>query len=306
MPWHLLPMYRYRSHNWQCIDGNPRQPYAVTYSSMGCPYGCDFCNIHVLYGGRKTIYRPPSAVAKEIDMLVTRHGVTTLKFWDELFGLNRKHVLNVCSRLIDLKLPNHMNMWAYMRQDSVDLEVLTQMRKAGFKWIAVGFESGSDIVLEAVNKGGKHNTAAGPRLMELCRQSDMSVMGNFIFGLPGDTLETMQRTLDYSLALGVDWVNYYRFKAYPGSELYANQTQQLFDWDTFTQFPQVSEDPIMRFRDKAFTEFFTNPEYRSRMGKKYGQQAIGQIDEMLALGKPKSSNIASHDHPTRITSPRRN
>src|SRR3990167_5168583 len=62
----LLPMNLYKAHNWHCLGDIPRSPYAVTYTSLNCPYNCYFCNIHSLYGDRKVRYRPMDAVIKEI------------------------------------------------------------------------------------------------------------------------------------------------------------------------------------------------------------------------------------------------
>jgi len=87
MPWDLLPMDKYRSHNWHCLDGSLRQPYAVVYTSLGCPFDCSYCPVQALYRHRMW-YRDVDSIIKEINLLSTRYEVMNIKFWDELFTLN--------------------------------------------------------------------------------------------------------------------------------------------------------------------------------------------------------------------------
>ena len=95
--WDLLPMEKYRAHNWHCFDHiNDRSPYASIHTSLGCPFKCSFCCINAPFG--KSSYRTwsPECVIKEIDLLVERYGVKNIKFVDEMFVLNRDHVLSLC------------------------------------------------------------------------------------------------------------------------------------------------------------------------------------------------------------------
>src|SRR5262249_29463401 len=108
--WDLLPMGRYRAHNWHCLDGRDRQPYAAIYTTLGCPYPCSFCCIQAPFrsgeraaGLRETAnsyrYWSVDAVLAQIDVLVQRYGVRNIKVADEMFVLNRRHVLGVCEGL---------------------------------------------------------------------------------------------------------------------------------------------------------------------------------------------------------------
>ncbi|MEI7431504.1 MAG: cobalamin-dependent protein, partial [Betaproteobacteria bacterium] len=100
--WDLLPMEKYRAHNWHCFEHIfERQPYASIHTSLGCPYKCSFCCINAPFG--KPSYRlwSPDTVIKEIDTLVNQYGVRNIKFVDEMFVLNRNHVLGICDRIIE-------------------------------------------------------------------------------------------------------------------------------------------------------------------------------------------------------------
>jgi len=98
----LLPMDKYRAHNWHCFEHiNERQPYASMYTSLGCPYKCSFCCINTPFG--KPSYRmwSPDTVIRQIDTLVNEYGIKNIKFVDEMFVLNKNHVFGICDRIIE-------------------------------------------------------------------------------------------------------------------------------------------------------------------------------------------------------------
>jgi len=278
MPWELLPMDKYRAHNWHCLDGSSRSPYAVVYTSLGCPFNCSFCNIHALYGGKhKVWYREPKAVIKEIDRLVNKYKVRNIKFWDELFTLSPDHVWNICEGLIRQKLD--LNIWVYARVDCVQPGMLRQMKKAGVNWIAYGYESGNDNILKATTK--KANKEQATWATKIAHDANINIIGNFMFGLPGDTEETMQGTLEFAKSLELEYANFYVAKAYPGSRIYDDNK----DWASYSQFGK-DRSKVNKFRDRAFIEFFTDPSYTAHIKAKFGEQAVKQIKNLLEFGKP--------------------
>lgn len=279
----LMPMWRYRSHNWQNLDGSPREPYASTYTSLGCPFRCEFCNIHALYGGQhKVWYRRPIQVIAEIDKLANQYGVRNIKFWDELFTLKKEHVTAICDGLIERKLD--LNIWAYARVDTVTPETLEKMREAGIKWLAYGFESGNDAVLGEIKKKADRECAV--RAVEWTHQAGINVAGNFLFGLPRDNMKSMRETLAFAKSLNIEWGNFYRCEILPGSPLYDRIGKEK-RWEKFGQFaPSPLPDKAMRFRDEAFNNFFTDAGYLNNLRSRFGEQAVQQINDMLAFGKP--------------------
>ena len=102
--WDLLPMDKYRAHNWHCFGRiDRRTPYGVVYTSLGCPFNCSFCCINAIFGKRKIRYRDPRKVIEEIDCLVKNYGVENLKILDEMFDLNENHVIELCELIIEKK-----------------------------------------------------------------------------------------------------------------------------------------------------------------------------------------------------------
>ncbi len=288
MPWDLFPMEKYISHNWQCLDSSPRQPYAVIYTSLGCPFSCDFCPVHALYNWQhKVWYRDIDAVVNDIDILVNKYHVHTIKIWDELFTLNEERVNAICDKLIERDYG--LNIWAYARVDRVSLNMLRKMQLAGIKWVSFGFESGSDSIL-----GDSHKRASISKAYEavaMAHSVGLWIGGNFIFGLPHDTPTTMLETLEFAKSLNIEWANFYQAKFYPGSKVYDELGEKADkNWEDYGQFlnkaGKSDYDSFMVFRDRAFAEYYTSYEYRANIRNKFGQQAVDHIDAMLDYGKP--------------------
>lgn len=291
--WDLLPMERYRAHNWQCLGSDKRSPYAMVYTSLGCPFNCQFCNIHAMYGGKPGIrYRNPEKVAEEIDHLVRAYGVHIFKFMDEMFALKRSHVLEVCDQIA--ALGHDLNIWCYGRVDTVDMEMLRAMRRAGMRWICFGFESASEIARMSVGK--KYATAEIERVREMCRRADINIIANFMVGLPDDDMETMRETMDKAKELNFEYLNLYCCAAYPGSQLYERAvregTRLPKRWADYSQFSPkfiplptkyVSAQEVLRFRDSAFEEYFGRPEYLNMVEGKFGVRAREHIEGMLRV-----------------------
>ncbi len=293
IPWDIIPVEKYRAHNWQCLDDlSKRTPYAVTYTSLGCPYNCSYCNIHALYNGKPGIrFREPEDIVKEIDFLVQKHKVKTIKFLDELFAINEERVNRICDLLIERNYD--LNIWVYARINTVNEKMLKKMRKAGIKWICYGIESASQKVRSGVDKFGFGKEDI-KRVVKMTKKVGCHVMGNFIFGLPDDDLESMQETLNLAKELNCEYVNFYCAMAYPGSRLYEEAVKNGWELPkSWLGYAQLSEETlplstkylsgreVLRFRDRAFKEYFSRPEYLKMIQEKFGREAVNHIKEML-------------------------
>ncbi len=296
--WDLLPMDKYRAHNWHCFDHiDQRQPYAVIYTSLGCPFNCSYCNIHALYDGKPGIrFRSPEKVVEEIDFLVTTYKVRNIKFLDELFALREDRVIRICDLIIQGGY--ELNIWAYARVDTVNERMLKKMKQAGINWAAYGIESASRKIRQGVIKKFEQDTIA--KAVEMTRTAGIYINGNFIFGLPDDDLETMQETLDMAKEFNFEYVNFYTAMAYPGSQLYEDAIKQGTplpeEWYGYSQYAEeslplptkyLSAAEVLRFRDKAFKEYFSNPRYLAMIREKFGQKVVQHIEDMLKHEIPR-------------------
>lgn len=300
--WDLLPMEKYRAHNWHCFDGLTRQPYAAIYTTLGCPYHCQFCCINAPFeSGKKVLgykegtnsYRFWSieSVMAELDTLVRRYGVRNVKFADELFVLNPSHVRGICERIIARGYD--LNIWAYARVDTVRDDMIGLLKRAGVNWLAFGIEAANPRVRDHVQKGFDQEDIA--TTIDRVRRAGIWVIGNYIFGLPEDDLSTMQETLDLALELNCEFANFYAAQAYPGSALYAQAVQEGWPlparWSGYSQHAvdtlplptkYLSGAEVLRFRDHAFQVYFASPRYLEMVRQRFGDATVEHIRRMAS------------------------
>ena len=291
--WDLLPMERYRAHNWHSFEHiHARSPYAAIHTSLGCPYKCSFCCINAPFGRSSYRMWSPEQVIKEIDFLAENFGVVNLKFVDEMFVLNKNHVLGLCKllRSRDYKV----NIWAYARVDSVQDQFLDALKAAGVDWLCLGIESASDHVRDgALKKYGNDDIIDVVRRIQ---SAGIHIIGNYIFGLPDDSIERMQQTFDLALELNCEFANFYSAMAYPGSPLYAQAVAQgrllPKTWKDYSQHgyealplpnDHCASADILAFRDAAFTKYFTHKPYLDLIERKFGRDVVDHIGRMVKV-----------------------
>ena len=289
--WGDLPMWRYRAHTWQCLDGSPRQPYASIYTTLGCPFKCSFCCINAFQHSSTYRRRTPSKVVEQITHLYQMYGVKTFKIADEMFVLDPSHYLPICEGLAVLPFADELNIWAYARIDTVKPETLALMRRAGIRWLALGIESGSEHVRDGAIKSLDDDDIRG--VVKAIQDAGISVIGNFIFGLPDDTLESMQATLKLSKELNCEFANFYSAMPYPGSRLFDDTKPEDLpkNWSGYSQHSAdttplptatLTSREVLEFRDFAFHSYFEDERYLSMIGGKFGAEAVEHIKSMTA------------------------
>lgn len=288
--WDLLPMHKYKAHNWHCFDDiEHRMPYGAIYTSLGCPYSCVFCCINAPFGKPGIRYRGPELVVKEIGVLVNDYGIKNIKIVDELFVLNEKHYMTIVDLLI--RKGYDLNIWAYARVDTVKTEHLKKMKQAGINWLALGIESANPDVRDGAEK--RMRVKDIKNVVKVIQDEGIRVIGNYIFGLPDDTLETMQETLDMAMDLNCEFANFYCAMAYPGSKLYNIAVKEGWklpdEWHGFSQHSYemlplptkfISAKEVLRFRDTAFHKYFENPRYLSMLEDKFGIKVKEHTQDM--------------------------
>ncbi len=303
LAWDLLPMDRYRAHNWHCFGHLQRQPYASIYTTLGCPYHCTFCCIQAPFktgeavlGMKESVnsYRfwSPKVVVDQLGGLVERYGVRNVKIADEMFVLNLKHVHGLSDAIAARGL--ELNIWAYARVDTVRSdETLEKLKRAGVNWLAFGIESASERVRKDVDKGFKQDLIF--TTIERVRNAGINIIANFIFGLPEDDLQSMQETLDMAFELNCEFANFYCAMAYPGSALYTTALQEGWPlpsrWSGYSQHAvdtlplptkHIPASEVLRFRDHAFDAYFSDPRYLQMVERKFGPHTVEHVREMAS------------------------
>jgi radical SAM superfamily enzyme YgiQ (UPF0313 family) len=301
--WDLLPMDRYRAHNWHCFGEAGRQPYAALYTTLGCPYHCSFCCIQAPFKDGERVagfrasantYRFWSAerVLGELEYLAREHGVRHVKIADEMFVLNKRHVGAICQGIVERGLS--LNIWAYSRVDTVADGMLEMLQPAGFRWLALGIEAASERVRDQVQKGIGRTDIEG--VVRRIREAGIHVIGNYIFGLPEDDLATMRQTLDMAIELNCEFANFYAAMAYPGSQLYRQAVESGWalpeSWGGYSQHAvdslplptrHLPAGEVLRFRDAAFRTYFSGERYLDMVGRTFGPATVDQVRDMLSV-----------------------
>jgi len=208
-------------------------------------------------------------------------GIVNLKIADELFVLNPNHFLKICEGLI--ARGHKFNIWCYARIDTIKPEYLATMKKAGVNWLALGIESANKKVRSDVTKG-KFEDVDIDNIISTIKLAGINIIANYIFGLPEDTLETMQETLDLAIRLNTEEANFYCAMAYPGSQLeyetdykllpktYSGYSQHSYDCKPLPS-KYLFADEVLRFRDNAWMKYHTNPIYLEMIKSKFGEEA---------------------------------
>jgi radical SAM superfamily enzyme YgiQ (UPF0313 family) len=301
LPYDKKPFDLYRSPMWHGeYDHDKRTPYAALYTSLGCLFQCEFCMINILNRDdldevgvagnyNKMRFWSPEFIIKEFDKLVEM-GVETIRIADEMFLLNPKYYVPLTEMLSKRPYADRLRMWAYSRVDTIRRPgVLKLLRKAGIKWLCLGIESADKNVRLEVSKG-KFEDVNIVDVVNQIHDADIGIIANYMFGLPGDTHETMQKTLDLSLELNTIAWNAYAAMPLPGSQLYKNAVDAGIDlpedyagysFHAYTTKPLPTEDltpeEILRFRDKAYLIYHNDKKFLEKVKNTYGDIAVDNI-----------------------------
>ena len=209
-----------------------RYPQHRMTTSRGCPFNCVFCNSYSLWTNK---WRKRSAVhlLAEIKFLIKNYGKKTLIFNDDSFNIDAKRVIEFCHLLIDSKLDI---LWSTsIRVDLVTQEMADLMRKSGCYNVSIGIESANNEVLEQMNKNTtKEKIFDG---IQILRKSGIDVMGQFMIGNPGDTLESVTESIEFAKTSNLTGVEFYTALPYRDSllwEFVEEQGKFLTDDEPYT------------------------------------------------------------------------
>ncbi len=204
---HLLPLKDYRM---PLIKG----PYAFVVSSRGCPAGCKYCIKHVSYNYAVRVRSAENIMAELWSLKAL--GINDVMMYADLFTVNRAHVVDICTAIIDAGI--NMHWMCNSRVDYVDEELLSLMGQAGCHMISWGIESGSVEVLRRARKGTDPSRAA--QALRWSKQAGIKNFGYFIIGLPGETEETINQTISFSKTLPLDFAIFHIAAPYPGTPFF--------------------------------------------------------------------------------------
>jgi hopanoid biosynthesis associated radical SAM protein HpnJ len=244
--------------------GYLQHPYVSLYTGRGCFSRCTFCLWPQTIGGNRYRVRSPEHVYEEMKLAKALFpDVKEFFFDDDTFTDNRNRVAELAPMLQRLGLT-----WSCNAKANVPYETLKLMRESGLRLLLVGFESGNQQILNTIRKGIRVDRAR--EFVKNCKRLGIKIHGTFIVGLPGETRETIQQTIQYARELDVETIQVSLAAPYPGTELYAQalangwlKRDVLIDehgiQDATLEYPDLSREEIFHAVERFYRSFYMRP-----------------------------------------------
>lgn len=225
-------------------------PAGFIFTSRGCPYGCTFCNRSIF--GSTWRAHSPERVIREIDCLVKNFGIRQLDVLDDNFCLDKERATKIFDGIIKSGYKLWINLQHGVRIDSLDRELLLQMKKAGVFKIGFAIETADQDIQNSIKK--KIDLSRALEIVETARSLGFITHAFFILGFPGDSPVTMKKTIDFSIRMNPHFANFALCCPMPGTELF----EEIRSRPRFLQNMEDGADSGF-FGGKAFfaTDFMT-------------------------------------------------
>ena len=243
-------------------------PGATMVTSRGCPYQCSFCDRSVFSRGYR--YNSAAYIYAHAAYLKRRFGVRHLNIYDDLFTAQRKRIADFCSLLISKPLGMQFN--CAVRVGHCDDELLVMLKAAGFLQLSLGIETGDENQL-AVHKPGVHLEGVRDTVRRI-QARGLRAKGLFMMGLPGETVESIQKTTEFALSLRLDDMNMSKFTPFHGAPLWGSIREMGVldeDWRkmnclNFVFIPKSidSKEVLEQLYNQHVKRFYTDPAWRRR------------------------------------------
>ena len=293
LAYHLLPWRRYRPHP----PHGRALPFAAIITSRGCPYRCSYCSKPIF--GSKFRSQSPERVGEEVAYYKRRFGIKEFAFYDDVFTLNKKRAYAIADEIIKKSLKIHWT--CETRVNLVDKELLCHIKQAGCYSIAYGIESGSQEILDTLDKDISLEQVE--EAVRLSREVGLQTIGYFMIGSPGESPETIRQTIQFAKKLKLDFAQFAVTTLFPGTKLYDlyldGRKEGNVPWESFVyagsgggiapvfESRLLNRDDIQYWTRRAYREFYLRPSYpwqRIRHTTSIGDLKVGIKGLAMLLG----------------------
>ncbi len=248
-------------------------PFISFYTSRGCPAMCTFCLWPQTHSGHRWRLRPAEDVANECQWALGNFpGLKEIFFDDDTFNYQKARTIALCKRLKELNFT-----WSCTSRVTTDYDTLKAMKEAGCRLLIVGYETGDPQILKNIKKGATIDMAQ--RFTANCKKLGLVVHGDFIIGLPGETRETVRRTIDFAKRLDIETIQVSVAHAYPGTEFYQQAAKDgLVTIQGMTDafghqlphvtYPGMDRAELLEWVERFYGEYYFRPKAAWRIVRK--------------------------------------
>ena len=248
-------------------------PYISFYTSRGCPAMCTFCLWPQTHSGHRWRLRSSDDIAAEVKFALEAFPqVKEIFFDDDTFNYRKERTIELCKKLKPLNFT-----WSCTSRVTTDYDTLKAMKEAGCRLLIVGYESGDPQILKNIKKGATVDMAE--RFTANCKKLGLLVHGDFIVGLPGETRESIRKTIDFAKKLDNETIQVSIAHPYPGTEFYDYAVKNnLFTIGNMTDetghqlpkviYPGLDEAELMDWVERFYAEYYFRPRMIWRIVRK--------------------------------------
>ncbi len=267
IPWPMregLPMHRYNDPF--CKEA----PNVQIMASRGCPYACTFCvEPTVFYDAPNYRLRSAKNIVDEMEHCIRHYGAREIYFDDSSFSVNQAHVVEICQEIMRRGLKIH---WSAMADAHLKIDTLKAMKEAGCVALKFGLESADPQILRNIHK--HINLDMARRMVKFCNQVGIETHATYIFGLPGESKETIATTKDFAFSLGTTTAQFAVCIPIPGTMLFKQAKEAgwltTLEWEAYDgchgsvlSYPGLSGEEIVQAvrdcRKKLIWKVLFNP-----------------------------------------------
>ncbi|MDP8981242.1 MAG: hopanoid biosynthesis associated radical SAM protein HpnJ [Acidobacteriota bacterium] len=248
-------------------------PYISFYTTRGCPAMCTFCLWPQTHSGHRWRLRSSDDVAAECKYVLENFpGLKEIFFDDDTFNYQKARTIELCAKLKKLNFT-----WSCTSRVTTDYDTLKAMKEAGCRLLIVGYETGDAQILKNIKKGATLDMAE--RFTANCKKLGLVIHGDFIVGLPGETPETLRKTIDFAKRLDVETIQVSLGHAFPGTEFYEHAKKNgLVTIESMTDdgghqlpnavYPGLDSGELMEWVERFYAEYYFRPKAAWRIVRK--------------------------------------
>ena len=261
--WRLFNLEKYQDSKLN----SRRRPSGLIETSRGCPYSCRFCNKIIF--GKNFRSKSVKRVVNEMEYMLNE-GFGEIHVIDDGFSIDLRRAEDICDEIIERRLNFPWTLMNGIRVDRINEVLFLKLKRAGCYRVAFGIESGNQDILNKVGKGVTLDQVE--KAVKMAKRFGLETPGFFILGFPEEVEADIQKTINFSKKIGLDFAKYNFLVPYPGTPVFEQLKKEgrlkLTNWENFrTHFapediydhPNVSWPLLKRYYKKAYRVFYFRP-----------------------------------------------